>query len=153
MRRKLFLLFNHTLTEAQKHDAEISLHIDQYVYMPGKLRAFWENIPPEGNIDAEILDAVNSWLLENASADDYILVQGDFGAVFYVVDFCLQHGLVPVYSTTSRNYEEKRLPDAYIESRHVFRHVQYRKYIRCDHHLYEYQQQLKDKENKDNREK
>jgi len=132
MTRKLFLLFNHTLTEVQKHDVKVSLHVDECVEMPAAFRAFWGKVPPAGNIDIEFLDKINAWLLENASADDYILVQGDFGAVFYVVDFCMQYGLVPVYSTTSRNYEEKRLPDAYIESRHVFRHVQYRKYVGWD---------------------
>lgn len=132
MHRKLFLLFNHTLTEVQKQDAKVSLHVDEFVDMPVHLKSFWEKVPPKGNIDTESLDAVLEWLGKNASSDDFILVQGDFGAVFYIVDYCMKHNLTPIYSTTRRDYKERHLPDEYIESRHVFRHVEFRKYKEWD---------------------
>jgi hypothetical protein len=38
-------------------------------------------------------------------------------------------GLVPVYSTTSRQAVEEHLPDGRVEISHVFSHVRYRRYI------------------------
>lgn len=57
------------------------------------------------------LRPVFDWLLKEARPGDYLLVQGDFGAIYLTVSFALPHELVPVYATTERKTVEVRLPD------------------------------------------
>jgi hypothetical protein len=55
-------------------------------------------------------------------------VQGDFGATFYVVDFCLKNNLIPVYSTSRRISVEKNGNNNKIVKTNIFEHVTFRRY-------------------------
>jgi hypothetical protein len=45
--RFMFLLFNHTITDAQIIDARKSLGVEKVIEMPNDLKVIWANIPPE----------------------------------------------------------------------------------------------------------
>ncbi len=125
---KLFLLFSHTLTDAQIADARRSLEVTEFVSLPEDLQARWSEVPPELERLDEHLQPIFDWLLEKAQTDDYLLVQGDFGAIYLTVSFALEHELVPVYATTQRNVVETRLPDGTVQVQRTFQHVRFRKY-------------------------
>lgn len=129
---KLFLLFSHKLTDDQIADAKKSLNISDFLYLPVRLQDIWSNVTPYGEFDVKALSKITEWLLDNADKDDYILVQGDFGATFYLVDFCFKNNLVPVYSTTKRESKEVKSQDGRIEKTLYFKHINYRKYRRCE---------------------
>ena len=63
-----------------------------------------------------------------AFADDYVLVQGDFGACCLMVDYARRLGLLPIYSTTRREVHEECLKDGSIRLVRSFRHVRFREY-------------------------
>ena len=126
--RALFLLFNHTLTEAQAFDARNSLGVERFVALPIELRTLWAAIPEENEKIEDILAPIREWLYENARPADVVLVQGDFGAVFLMVRWCEDLGLVPVYSTTRREAEESKDADGAIRTSHVFRHIRFRRF-------------------------
>jgi len=46
------------------------------------------------------------YLEASASRGDYILIQGDLGMVFSLVNWCLRRGMIPIYSTTKRTVME-----------------------------------------------
>lgn len=127
---RLFLVFNHILSAGQEEDARSSLGIDSIVSLPEELQGFWSGIPPEGPLPVRDLDGLAHWLIQNSSPGDFVLVQGDFGASFYLVDTCLKNRLVPVYSTTHRIYEQGNIGEAGMRNIHYFRHVNYRRYVR-----------------------
>ena len=60
---------------------------------------------------------------------DYVLVQGEFGAVFYMVDYCFKTGRIPVYAATKRVVQEHKNGDK-ITSKRVFEHTCFRRYQR-----------------------
>lgn len=128
----LFLIFNHKLTATQKADAERTLQVSRFVTLPGPLQQWWSNIPPDAELDTKALQQIGRWLLEQAAAGDYVLLQGDFGATFYLVDFCLQKGLVPLYATTMRRTSESIDERGRVEKISRFQHVAFRKYRRYD---------------------
>lgn len=123
----LFLLFSHQLTDEQKKDAEENLGIDNFVYLPEDLQQRWSNIPAEQQQLKELMKPFEEWLLENAVKNDYVLIQGDFGATFIMVQWVFQNDLIPVYSTTVRNTLEK-YNDNEIKLEKRFKHVLYREY-------------------------
>ncbi len=125
---RLFLLFSHALTAEQECDARAALQIHDILSLPKDLQQRWSNVPPELATLDEHLQPVLDWLRDQARPGDYVLIQGDFGAVYRAVRFALEHGLTPLYATTTRRVKETRLPDGQVESHRVFQHVRYRKY-------------------------
>jgi len=128
MMPKLFLIFNHTLTPEQESDARASLGVDEIEEMPQELHGIWSNIPPDKPAIDSLLKPVKTWLAENAEPDDFVLVQGDFGACYLIVTFAFEKGLIPVYSTTLRQTRETRGPDGSINVSRTFKHLIYRRY-------------------------
>lgn len=124
----VFLLLNHELTSEQVADARTSLNVQKFISMPEIIKNRWANIPPDAEKLDEILEPVKAWLSGQAFTGDTILVQGDFGAVYSMVNFAFSKGLVPVYATTARESVEKVKEDGSIETVRVFRHRIFRKY-------------------------
>lgn len=124
----LFLLFNHRCTAAQKDAAQEQLGVTGIITLPPELQQLWSQIPPDRPALAPYLEPVQSWLAAQAQAGDYVLIQGDFGATFLMVRFALNHDLIPVYATTSRQAIEEHLPDGAVKMVHRFQHQMFRKY-------------------------
>ena len=128
MSKKLILLFSHNLTTPQKKDAQRSMGITEFVTMPKKLKEKWSNIPPELENITDYLKDIRLWLLDVVSNNDYILIQGDFGATYYFVNWAFKNKLIPVYSTTKRIHKETLLPNESLKIIKTFEHKIYRKY-------------------------
>jgi len=126
--KKLIVIFNHTLTERQKEDALCSLGVKQIIFPPDDLSILWRKVPPDLEKLDEYLQPLAGWLTKSAGKSDYVLIQGEFGATFFLVSFVLKQGLLPIYSTTDRKAIEEHLPDGEVEIKHRFRHVRFRRY-------------------------
>lgn len=130
---RMFLIFSHELTQAQIEDAEKRFGISKFISLPQDLAQLWSNVPPELENLGKYLSPLFEWLDHNASAGDYALVQGDYGATLMTVDYCFARGITPVYSTTERSLSEEKNGDAIIATRE-FRHVAFREYKRLNAH-------------------
>lgn len=126
--QNLFVVFNHTLTEPQVRDAEENFGIKHIIYPSEELSHIWADIPPEISALKKHLTPLCDWIDKEAAMGDMILVQGDFGATFLLVNFCFEQGLVHVYSTTCREAVEEQLPDGSVRLSRRFRHVRFRNY-------------------------
>ncbi|MBF0259996.1 MAG: hypothetical protein HQK62_14410 [Desulfamplus sp.] len=131
MQKTLFLIFNHQITPEQKQDAEKTLGTSDVVDLPKRLKKLWSQIPADIESVEEYLSPIAEWLFFNAKQGDYVLIQGDFGAVYYMVNLAFDSGLVPLYSTTARDAVEVRGTDGSVRLTHTFRHVRFRKYEDC----------------------
>jgi len=125
----LYLMFSHKLTEEQKKDAYNNLKCDHIIPLPPPLQKIWSNIPPDEDI-AVIIKKFKVHLDASASREDYILIQGDLGMVFSLVDWCLRKGMIPIYSTTKRTAAETHKESSTIKLVHIFKHVMFRRYVR-----------------------
>jgi hypothetical protein len=124
----LFLLFNHRVTAAQQSAARKQLGVAALITLPPELQQLWSQIPPELPTLAAYLEPLETWLISHAQANDYVLIQGDFGATFLLVRFALNHDFIPVYATTSRQAIEEHLPDGAVKMVHRFQHQMFRRY-------------------------
>jgi hypothetical protein len=75
-----------------------------------------------------VLKPVLDWISEAGRTGDYILVQGDPGGCYIVVEHALQEGLIAVYSTTIRKASEHPQPDGSVLIKREFTHKLFRKY-------------------------
>jgi hypothetical protein len=124
----LFLLFNHQLTPLQESDAQASLGAERIVPLPPELQELWGNIPPGLLELRSYLEPLRTWLGTQTQIGDYVLIQGDFGACWLMVNFAFDQGLVPVYSTTRREAEEEHNPEGKVRLTHHFQHQIFRRY-------------------------
>jgi len=124
---KMLLLFSHELTDQQIKDARKKLGINSFVDLPEELKDRWTKIPAGLPTIKEYLMPVIEWIKQYSEPNDYILIQGDFGATYYVIRYAFKNDLFPVYSTTKRISKESRNKDTIITEK-VFKHVRYRKY-------------------------
>jgi len=125
--KKLFLLFSHTLTTEQIADAKETFKIEEFVELPLELQKLWSNVPSELDDVSLYLEPLKHYLKEQSSAEDMVLIQGDFGATYYMVNAVKSLGLKAVHATTKRDVVEKTIDDKVVKTS-VFKHVRFRVY-------------------------
>ena len=124
----IFLIFSHKLTDSQIEELK-GVGISNFECLPRNLQAIWSGVPPDKESLKGYLKPIFEWIKSKAKPNDWVLVQGDFGAVCLVVDFCFKNSLVPVYATTKRNTIEK-MENGKLIKVSQFEHVRFRKYER-----------------------
>jgi hypothetical protein len=125
--KKMFLLFSHTLTNEQIEDAKKSLGVGEFVSLSDDLQKLWSNIPPDITDLDSYLKPIKDWLQNRVNKDDYVLIQGDFGATCKMVAFVKEIGAKAVYATTKRDVQEKKI-DGKIIKTSVFKHIIFREF-------------------------
>lgn len=126
--KKMFLLFSHTLTSEQKKDAQLSFGVEKFVMLPSDLQELWSNIPSELESIETYLQPLKNYLLSNASKGDAILIQGDFGGGYHMVNFTKEHNFLALYATTKRDVQEREEGNVIVK-KSVFKHVRFREYL------------------------
>jgi len=124
---KLHLLFNHTLTQEQIADAKSSLGIDEFIYLTTELQQNWSNVPPDLEGLSSYLSPIEAYLKETIRRGDFVLVQGDFGAAYMMVNLVKSIGAIALYATTSREVIEETDGDRVVKES-IFKHGRLRKY-------------------------
>lgn len=128
MSKKLILLFSHQLTDKQKQNAQIDLGVLEFVGLPNELQKKWSNVPPDSDSISDYFSDLKLWLLNIVKPDDYILIQGDFGATYMFVNWAFSNKVIPIYSTTKRIHTESSKADGTIDIRKTFEHKIFRVY-------------------------
>ena len=129
--KKLLVIMSHNMTKTQKEHAYNTLHISKIIECNIHIKNIWSNINPISSLDLSKLDIVIKWIKENTAQGDYVLVQGEFGATFYIVDYCLKKGLIPIYATSKREVIEEINEEKIITNR-IFKHETFRKYVKYE---------------------
>lgn len=124
--KRAFCLLNHILTEKQISELKEKFGVKTIVYTPESLSKKWSQIPATPKIDSNVISSTIQWL-SVAQPGDILIVQGEFGSTFVLVDYGLKNKLVPVHAVTKRVSEEKRSRNQ-ITKQNVFKHVCFRKY-------------------------
>ncbi len=127
MSKKMFLLFSHKLTKKQIEDARLNWNIEEFIYLPKELQTIWSNISPDLDSLEDILIPLKEFVKKNAISNDVLLIQGDFGACFSMVNFCKKLNLIPVYATTKRIVKEFE-EDGKMIKKSIFEHRRFREY-------------------------
>jgi len=125
--KKLFLLFSHTLTTAQIADAKSTFAIDEFIALSDELQNLWSNVPSEIDDVSDYLEPLKIYLKEQSSSEDLVLVQGDFGATYHMVNVVKALGMKAVHATTKRDVIEKVIDDKIVKTS-VFKHIRFRVY-------------------------
>lgn len=123
---KAYCLLNHALTENQINELKEKFAVAEIIYPSQQLSGKWSQIPTTENIDKTVIDSVTAWLV-GAEENDVLIVQGEFGSTFAIVDFALKKGLIAVHAVTQRIATESRDGEKVSRS-YIFEHVCFRRY-------------------------
>lgn len=126
--KKMFLLFSHTLSESQKVQAKEELSVKEFIPLPSNLQKLWSQIDPDLDTLKGLIEPIEVFLKEKVDSGDYALIQGDFGAVYMMVNFTKKLGVIPMYATTKRYASEFVNADGNTIKKSKFEHRRFRKY-------------------------
>lgn len=123
----MFLLFSHKLTLAQKDSAKVVYGVEEFIYLPEDLQKIWTNVPSDMENLKDYLIPIEEYLDKFSNKDDIVLIQGDFGAVYHMVEFSKKQGLIAIYATTKRRIKEYFKGDSLVKES-IFEFVRFREY-------------------------
>jgi len=127
--KKICLLFSHNLTLEQKFDIENKLKVGKVYRLCEKLQGLWSQVPTDKNLKfGDYLEEIELFLKTTLSAGDFVLIQGDFGASYHMVNFCKEQRFVPIYSVNSRLSREV-LENGIVKKYSEFKHEFFREYV------------------------
>jgi len=126
----IYLIFSHKLTPEQEKDLRQNWQVENFIALPEHLQELWSNIPPDLPELNRYLEPIKHWLKENARSGDLVLIQGDFGAVYIVVNYAFELRLIPVYATTERLIKKEVSSKGEVVLNRIFRHKIFRVYGR-----------------------
>lgn len=115
---------NHALNEEQVTELKTTWAVDEIIYATDEVAKAWSQIEPSPKLPTKPIEAVQDFL-KDAAPGDVVLIQGEMGATFAIVDWLLNKGMVPIHACSKRDTIEK---DGVKTS--VFKHVCFRKYRR-----------------------
>jgi hypothetical protein len=122
-----YCLLNHALTSNQLTELRERFGVTEIVYPPKEIALRWSEIPTVTKLTAEQIAPFVEWL-SGAESGTIVILQGETGATFALVDYCLQKEYVPLHAVTKRVAQETR--DGEIVHRgYVFEHVCFRRYL------------------------
>ena len=128
--RKIFLLFSHKLTIEQEVELKEKFNINHFVYLPENLQKLWSKVPENLKSLMEYAKPFKDFILHNASSkEDVVLIQGEFGLSYILINFVLSEGFKAIYSTTKRIHKEERQGSRVVIKK-IFTHSFFREYGR-----------------------
>ena len=126
--KQLALLFSHNLTSDQQEDVEKNLKVNIIYSLPDALQKLWSQVPTPQDLDFNLyLEEIKSFLSHSLSRGDYLLIQGDFGATYHMVNYAKEQGFIPIYSVNQRISKEK-LEEGIVKKYSEFKHECFREY-------------------------
>ncbi len=125
--KKIIMLFSHTLTEHQINDLKRELNVEKIIMLNKKMQNIWSNVDPTKD-ERDDLKYIKEFILKELKKMDYILIQGEWGYIYEMVNWAKKNSFVPIYSATKRDYQEEILKDGTVKNIHYFKHVKFKKY-------------------------
>ena len=118
---------SHQPTREQIKQARLDFNITDFVSLPQDLQKLWSNVPPDLKSLKTYLSPFDEFLKEQAKAGDFVLIQGELGATYTMINTAKSLELNPIYATTKRMVKEELINDKIIKTS-VFEHVLFRDY-------------------------
>ena len=124
----MILLFSHKLTEEQILEVKESYKVEVFLSLPKELQTLWSNIPADAENITDLLTPIKEFLSLYANREDLVLIQGDFGAVYNLVNLAKEQRLVALYATTLRRTQEYINEKGENVKKSIFEHRRFREY-------------------------
>ncbi|MBE6051103.1 MAG: TIGR02221 family CRISPR-associated protein [Clostridium sp.] len=126
-RKCVIPIISHDLMEIQKEQLKSEWNVNRIVELPSEIKKQWENISPSEEIDEHFIEEIKEFIIKETSRDDLVIVQGEWGITYKIINICFSLGRIPIYATTDREVTEEKI-NGEVKINKVFKHVKFRKY-------------------------
>lgn len=126
--RKALIVMSHKLYDEQISDLKNAWMCENVIYPPDEIQELISHVPPNLESLRIYLEPVVKWIEKGTEAGDLVIVQGEYGMTFLIVQLSHSLDLDPVYATTERCVENRVLEDGTTEIVRTFEHVLFRRY-------------------------
>lgn len=122
-------ILSHELLNLQVDELNSTWNVENIITLPENLKSAWCNVNPndDSEDDFNLVYKLKTFILDNTNQEDYVIVQGEWGMTFTIVNMCFELNRVPIYATTERKTKET-VKDGQVHSEKVFEHIRFRKY-------------------------
>jgi hypothetical protein len=127
---RVAVLLNHALTPTQHKNLGKRYPDCEIEYPPAPLQRLFGQFPPGTQFPEQEAQKITAWLQSTLRPGDIAWIQGENGLSFYLVNFALQMGCIPIYATTKRDAYDTHLSDNSVELKHTFVFSGFREYVR-----------------------
>lgn len=124
---KAYCLLNHELTDLQIVELKNDYSLTDIIYPNEDIKKLWMQLPFV-DYTKSFFSRILKWL-DNTTKGDVLIIQGEFGATFALVDYCLNKSLIPIHSVTKRVAKERRDGEK-VHREYEFEHIRFRRYKR-----------------------
>ena len=121
---RVFCLMNHSLTQKQIAELTDVYKCKEIVYPDETVSSMWSQV--NSTNEKDVIQSVIFWL-KAAKDGDYLIIQGEFGLTFTLVDYALKEKLIPIYATSKRIAKESRVGET-VHREYIFEHICFKKY-------------------------
>lgn len=121
---RVFCLMNHSLTKKQIAELTDVYKCKEIVYPEETVSSLWSQV--NSTNEKDVIQSVIFWL-KAAKDGDYLIIQGEFGLTFTLVDYALKEKLIPIYATSKRIAKESRVGET-VHREYIFEHICFKKY-------------------------
>lgn len=121
---RVFCLMNHSLTQKQIAELTDVYKCKEIVYPEETISSLWSQV--NSTNEKDVIQSVIFWL-KAAKDGDYLIIQGEFGLTFTLVDYALKEKLIPIYATSKRIAKESRVGET-VHREYIFEHICFKKY-------------------------
>lgn len=130
LKRNAAVILSHKLLNNQVEELKLKWNVESIIYMPADIQQKWSNINPEIEFYDEdgLTSQIKKFISENTNENDLVIVQGEWGMTFTVVNMCFNLNRIPIYATTKRINKET-INDGQVTVKKIFSHVRFRQYI------------------------
>lgn len=123
---KVLLLFSHKLTENQIFELKNNFKVDKVIYLDENMQKIWSNVDVDNDYQLN-LDIIKKFLRETLDRGDYVLIQGEWGYTYQMVEFCKKNDFTPIYSFSKRESSEVK-ENEIVKKVSIFKHIKFIKY-------------------------
>jgi hypothetical protein len=127
---RVAVLLNHALMPTQLINLGERYPDCEIEYPPAPLQRLFGQFPPGTHFPEPEAQKITAWLQSTLRPGDIAWIQGENGLSFYLVNFALQMGCIPIYATTKRDAYDTHLSDNRVELKHTFVFSGFREYVR-----------------------
>lgn len=125
-----YCLMNHQLTAAQENELIHRYGAERIVFPPAGISSAWMNIPVEAVLKRSSVSPFLTWI-DSIPPSSAVVLQGEAGASFALIDYALRRNLVVLHSVTERKASEARRGEI-VTRKYEFEHVCFREYHRIE---------------------
>jgi hypothetical protein len=126
----VYCLMNHQLTSAQERELINRYGSDGIILPSAEISSAWMNSPVDAAFKRSSLSPFLSWI-EGIPPSSAIVLQGEAGAAFALIDYALRRNLIVLHSVTERKVSEVRRGEI-VTRRCEFEHICFREYQRIE---------------------